>query len=75
MNVNPRRILLVEDEPFARSLTARILRDRGHTVLEAANAAEARKIYLNLSSLNVRAKNRTAIALNTEEMKLSPAGP
>ncbi len=34
-------MLLVEDEPMVRSLTARILRELGYTMSEAANSVEA----------------------------------
>jgi DNA-binding response OmpR family regulator len=37
-----RRILIVEDEPTLRKLLVRNLASRGHEVLEAATAAEAR---------------------------------
>ena len=35
------RVLLVEDEPFVRSITAEVLRDAGFDVVEAANGDEA----------------------------------
>lgn len=53
-------ILLVEDEDSLRSLTAKVLRDQGYTVLEAANGDEAmglarepihKKIHLVLTDL------------------------
>ncbi len=37
-------ILLVEDEDSLRSLTAKVLRDQGYTVLEAANGDEAMRL-------------------------------
>jgi two-component system, cell cycle sensor histidine kinase and response regulator CckA len=40
-----RTILLVEDEPFVRESTASILERAGFTVLPAADAQEAMKIY------------------------------
>lgn len=41
---SPQRILVVDDEPSLRRLLALILTADGHTVLEAASAAEARSI-------------------------------
>ena len=40
----PLTILLVEDEEIIRMSTAELLRDLGHTVLEAGNAEEASKL-------------------------------
>ncbi len=37
-------VLLVEDDPTVRSVTSRILRELGYTVLEAGSAAEARSV-------------------------------
>lgn len=42
--VRPITILLVEDDPLIRTLSAELLTDLGHTVLEAGNAAGALKI-------------------------------
>jgi nitrogen-specific signal transduction histidine kinase/ActR/RegA family two-component response regulator len=39
-------VLLVEDEPTLRTLTARVLRDLGYTVLEAAHGAQAIELVL-----------------------------
>ena len=38
---NSLTILVVDDEPWARMITARILRDSGYTVLEAGSGTEA----------------------------------
>jgi len=39
-----RHILVVDDEPFVRTLTSRILRDAGYGVLEASSAREALRL-------------------------------
>ena len=39
-------VLLVEDEPTLRALTARVLRDLGYQVLEAAHGAQAIELVL-----------------------------
>jgi DNA-binding response OmpR family regulator len=38
-------VLLVEDEPFVREATSRILKSAGFDVLPAADAQEAMKVY------------------------------
>jgi PAS domain S-box-containing protein len=45
------RILLVEDEPGPRLVAARVLREHGYEVVEAGNAADARRIFGNSPSL------------------------
>ncbi len=47
-NEQPRRrtILLVEDEPFVREATCRILESAGFEVMPAEDAREAMKLYL-----------------------------
>jgi len=42
-------ILFVEDEDSLRSLTAKVLRDQGYTVLEAANGDEAMRLARSLA--------------------------
>jgi CheY-like chemotaxis protein len=39
----PRRVLLVDDDSSIRGFALQFLRDEGHTVVEAATAAEARR--------------------------------
>ena len=41
---NPRRVLVIDDEPFARQVVRRYLENAGWDVLEAATSAEAWKI-------------------------------
>jgi signal transduction histidine kinase/CheY-like chemotaxis protein len=60
-------VLLVEDEPSIRTVTARVLRQRGHTVLSAENAADARA---------AAARHRAAIdLLITDVMMPGTSGP
>ncbi|HEX7581133.1 MAG TPA: sigma-54 dependent transcriptional regulator, partial [Thermoanaerobaculia bacterium] len=40
----PRRVLVIDDEPFARQVVRRFLENTGWDVLEAASSAEARKL-------------------------------
>ena len=46
-------VLLVEDEPAVRNLTARILRRQGYTVLEASNGVAALDIIRQHTSLRI----------------------
>jgi CheY-like chemotaxis protein len=58
-------VLLVEDEELVRSLTARILRDCGYTVLESGHGAEA---------LEVCARHEGAIALLVSDVVMPSMG-
>jgi two-component system, cell cycle sensor histidine kinase and response regulator CckA len=40
----PHTILVAQDDPIVRALLARVLRGKGYTVLEAADAAEAARL-------------------------------
>src|SRR5580704_12367070 len=44
--LQPRAILLVEDEPFVREATCNILEHAGFEVLPAADAREAMEVYV-----------------------------
>lgn len=46
-------ILLVEDEPLVRAVTADELRDNGFEVIEAADAQEALRLLRELDRVNV----------------------
>ncbi len=47
MNVNPPRILVVDDEPDIRRLVCEILEDEGYQVTTAENATEARTLKVS----------------------------
>ena len=47
-------VLLAEDEPLVRSLVARVLRDRGYQVVEAATGQEALDIFQSLESGSIQ---------------------
>ena len=51
-----RTVLLIEDEPLVRRMTAEILADSGHTVVEAGNATQA------LAELQERSEIDTIVA-------------
>jgi CheY-like chemotaxis protein len=46
-------ILLVEDEPLVREITAHVLRERGYTVVEAENGIEALRIVRDDPDLHI----------------------
>lgn len=46
----PNTILVVEDEGFVRGVTCELLRESGYTVLEAADAAAARRLFAGCAS-------------------------
>jgi len=45
---NPKTIVVVDDEPWARLITARVLRESGYTVLEAGSGPEALELVQSL---------------------------
>lgn len=53
IEVNPRTILVVEDEAIIRMSTVAILEDAGFWVLEAQNAAEALEILSRHSEISI----------------------
>jgi|SRR5580700_3925124 two-component system cell cycle sensor histidine kinase/response regulator CckA len=74
----PRTILLVEDEPFVREATRSLLESAGFSVLSAADAASAIKVYkesenaIDLLMTDMILPGRTGRQLGEEMRQLSP---
>ncbi len=79
-NEQPRRrtILLVEDEPFVRDATCRILESAGFEVMPAEDAREAMKLYLererriDLVMTDMVLPGRTGLQLGQDLREHSP---
>jgi DNA-binding NtrC family response regulator len=78
MNDRHLRVLVVEDEPLIRWSIAETLGDRGHAVMEAANATAAVEVLKNEDDIDVvlldyRVPDANDLGLLAEVRRLQPA--